>query len=206
MKESPSAIDDPLYIHLENAVRERVSSARFMHSRRTAATSMELCLRFSLDPFQGALAGISHDIGRDESAETLIDAAEQAGLRLSPLEQEQPMLLHGWYGAVLVGKLFPAVPAEVLEAVEVHTTGRAGMGPLSMVLFCADYIEPGRRHIDGEFRENLCNMSLEEMTINVIDHQMSYLHSAGRRIVKDTLLLYDTLRRGECEKERRTIK
>jgi nicotinate-nucleotide adenylyltransferase len=205
MKERLSAIDDPLYLSLEQSVRERVGGERFLHSRRTAAVAIELCQRFSIDPFMGALAGIAHDIGRDESEENLIKAAEQAGRRLSPPEQENPILLHGWYGAGLVGRLFPAVPPEVLEAVEVHTAGRDGMGPLSMVLFCADYIEPGRKHINGEFRKGLRNKSLEAMALNIIDHHISYLRSAGRRIVKDTLLLYDTLRRGECEKERRTV-
>ncbi len=206
MSECASVFDGPLYLSLEEAVRERVGEARFMHCRRTAAVAMELCHRFSIDSHEGALAGIAHDIGRDEPAEKLIWAAERAGRRLSPIERKKPMLLHGWYGAALVGRIFPAVSADVLEAIEVHTTGRSGMGPLSMVLFCADYIEPGRKHIDGNFREELLEKSLEEMTLSIIDHHLSYLRAAGRRIVKDTLLLYDTLSRGECEKERRAVK
>ena len=46
------------------------------------------------------------------------------------------------------GEVIAEVPSctqeEVLEAIRAHTTGRPGMGPLALVLYVADKIEPAR--------------------------------------------------------------
>lgn len=184
------------YRGLEELARKSISGERFAHSVRTAETASALCARFGIDPLLGAQAGIAHDIGRDTEPETLLREAEANGRPLSPAEAEKPMLLHGWYGAVLVARSFPGTDPAVLEAIEFHTAGKPGMGALAMVLFCADYIEPGRKHIDDAFRWRLEDVRLEEMVLAVLDHHLAHLRAAGRRIVKESLLLYDNLKRG----------
>jgi predicted HD superfamily hydrolase involved in NAD metabolism len=59
-------------------------------------------------------------------------------------ERQSPKLLHGPVAAELARRELGIDDEEVLEAVRAHTTGSPGMGPLALVLYVADKIEPAR--------------------------------------------------------------
>ena len=67
-----------------------------------------------------------------------------------------PIFLHGPVAAALAGKRYGIEDPEILEAVRVHTTGSAGMGPVARAVFLADKLDPtkDRRYpFNSEVRE-----------------------------------------------------
>ncbi len=81
-----------------------------------------------------------------------------------------------------------------MQAVRRHTCGHPDMGPLGMMLYVADYIEPGRTHIDPAFAGSLSDESeLEDMVLRILREEFRRLEQRGRRIEESSRLLYDSL-------------
>jgi predicted HD superfamily hydrolase involved in NAD metabolism len=73
--------------------------------------------------------------------------AESASRRL-PIDaaaREHPVLLHARLSAAIARERFGVEDAEVLSAIEKHTTGAEQMSPLDRAVYLADSLEPGRR-------------------------------------------------------------
>jgi HD superfamily phosphohydrolase YqeK len=64
---------------------------------------------------------------------------------------------------------FGVTDGEVLHAIRHHTLGDPGFGPIGLILFVADFCEPGRRHLsDADRRRILGESSLEAMARDVL--------------------------------------
>jgi len=59
-----------------------------------------------------------------------------------------PLVLHAPAGAVIAKQHYGVSDPAILRAIAWHTTGAPGMGHLAMIIFLADYCEPGR-HFRG---------------------------------------------------------
>ncbi|MCK5154036.1 MAG: hypothetical protein KAQ93_06710, partial [Spirochaetales bacterium] len=64
---------------------------------------------------------------------------------------------------------------------------------LGQILFIADYIEPGRKHVTRFLRASLMQMDLNEMTLKVLNEQTAYLRDRGYIISESSILLFDKL-------------
>jgi predicted HD superfamily hydrolase involved in NAD metabolism len=124
--------------------RERLSAKRYGHTVRVAMTAEDLARLHGLDPARARLAALLHDAARELSAGEFLGLAADLGVPIGEPERESPKLLHGPVAAELAHRELSIKDDEVLDAVREHTTGRPGMGPLSLVLFVADKIEPAR--------------------------------------------------------------
>jgi predicted HD superfamily hydrolase involved in NAD metabolism len=76
--------------------------------------------------------------------EEFLGLAQEWHLQVGDAERQSPKLLHGPAAAELARQELGFDDEEVLEAVRAHTTGKPGMGPLALVLYVADKIEPAR--------------------------------------------------------------
>ena len=174
-----------------------LSKSRYEHSLRAARMARELCERFSLDGQLGFLAGVSHDICKQFSDDALIALAKKDGFSISPLEAQKPSLLHGRAAARLIEEQFAVEEPSVLDAVRWHTFGRKGLCPLGRVLFVADKIEPGRKGISEETREEILRLGFDAMVIRVIEDNIDYLNSTGKAAAPETLEMLEELREGQ---------
>jgi len=175
------------YVHIN------LSKLRLEHSLSTSLICVELCNRFGLNDKKGKLAGLSHDIFREvQLTETIIHSLND-GYPLSAEENENPVLLHGRLGASFLKNEFGLDDEEILQAVRWHTSGHPDMGKLGQVLFIADYIEPGRKHISAAFKEKISNLDLDNMTLVILNKQIAYLRSCGYHISKASMLLHEKL-------------
>ena len=128
----------------DDFARERLSPKRYNHTLRVADTAEDLARTHNLDPVRARLSALLHDAAREMKPEEFLELVEGWNLPVGEPEQENPKLLHGPVAAEMGRRELGVEDAEVLEAVREHTTGRPGMGPLSLVLFVADKIEPAR--------------------------------------------------------------
>jgi predicted HD superfamily hydrolase involved in NAD metabolism len=128
----------------EAFTRSRLSEGRYEHTLRVAGTAEDLALAHGLDADRARLAALLHDAAREMEPDEFLGLAQEWHLQVGDAERQSPKLLHGPAAAELARRELGFDDEEVLEAVRAHTTGKPGMGPLALVLYVADKIEPAR--------------------------------------------------------------
>lgn len=185
-------VDD--YIEkIRRYAKKSEKSKRYEHSVRVAETAEYMCSLYGIDAKKGYLAGIAHDICKNISEEEMKSLAIEDGRGISDVENLKPSLLHGRAAAVLLTKEFGITDPDVIQAVAVHTFGGVGICDLAKIVFCADKIEPGREHSTEEYRSRLFAMTLDEMTLYIVEENMAYLKKKGKKIAPSTFEFRDSL-------------
>ena len=169
------------YTELEAKVRGMIKEKRFVHSLGVVEVSRMLAGRFGLSSDDAAYIGIYHDAYRYQADGTAPAYCRAHGVEVFPEEEKEPMLLHGALAAIH----FPQdaegdVPEYFQAAVRHHTLGHKEMGRYGAILYIADYMEPGRKHLDDDDRRRiLSGERLEDMIITIMDMQGEYFRKEG---------------------------
>ena len=172
-----------------------LTKPRLSHSREVARLASELCDRFHADEEKGYIAGMAHDLGRELDAAEMLLLAESDGLPVSAWERERPLILHGRAAAAILAKHTGYPDQETLQAVRDHVTGRGGMGPISRIVFVADFLEPSRDFVSPEFRRRTLALSLDEMVLAVLERKLHYVRAEAQEPAPDSLALHQELTR-----------
>jgi predicted HD superfamily hydrolase involved in NAD metabolism len=171
------------YTLLEEAdafARSRLSKERYGHTLRVADTAEDLAAVHNLDKNRARLAALLHDAARETGPEEFLRLAHEWDLPVGEPERQSPKLLHGPVAAELARRELGIEDGEVLEAVRAHTTGRPGMGPLALVLYVADKIEPARDYPSvGRLRE-LARENLHEVAAESLRRAIAHNEERGR--------------------------
>jgi nicotinate-nucleotide adenylyltransferase len=183
-----NTVSDGIIPRIETAAREALSTERFLHSRNTAIHAFDLCRRFGLDPMDGYLAGVAHDLAKQIDNKQMLKIVKSAGMEISGLEKEKPNLLHGKAAAVLLRECFSVHNEDVLEAVTYHTSGRENMGSLAKIIYIADKTESSR-NIDPSLRKKCREEALDNILLAVIELMIVKLQAKGADLSKDTVML-----------------
>lgn len=173
-------------------LKESLPEKRYRHTLGVAytAASMAMCWNYDMD--DAFLAGLLHDSAKYYSDELLIQSCEEHGFTVSDVERRNPYLLHGKAGAKIAEEKYNITKEDILGAITYHTTGRPAMSLLEQIIFVADYIEPGRKQLDGldEVRY-LAFHNLETCVVSILQHTIDYLQSSeGKEIDTTTLETY----------------
>jgi nicotinate-nucleotide adenylyltransferase len=184
---------DPRLVRLREQAERALSTKRFNHTLRVAQTARSLCKKYNLDERLGYFAGMGHDLCKEIPDETILAMVTEAGRGLSPIEQDKPGLLHGWAAKIVLARDFGVQDETVLEAVELHTFGKAGMGALAKIIFVADKIEPGRAYVNKEYLEKLRDLTLDELTVTVLEDNIEHLIHKGKRVAGESFELLEEL-------------
>jgi len=183
--------------------RERLSEKRYGHTLRVADTAESLAQVHGLDPGRARLAALLHDAARETEPEEFLRLAEEWGLSVGELERQSPKLLHGPVAAELARRELGVEDEEVLEAVRAHTVGRAGMGPLALVLYVADKIEPSRDYPSvGRIRE-LARRNLRAAAAEPLRRAVAHNEQRDRPIHPASLAMLEWLEETEGAAQRR---
>ena len=175
-------------------VEASLSRPRLVHSREVARLASELCDRFHIEEEKGYIAGMTHDLARELDLAEILLLCEGDGLPLSEEERANPLLLHGRAAAVLLAKDTGYADPDVLQAVRDHVTGRSSMGPLSRIVFAADYLEPTREFVSPEFRRRTLGLSLNEMVLAVLERKIRAVRAESREVAAEARALQEELR------------
>ncbi len=171
------------YVSLETAdafTRSRLSEKRYDHTIRVTDAARELARLHGLDEERTRLAALLHDAARETPAKELLRLAGNLGVTLGEPERESPKLLHGPVAAELARRELGVEDEEVLEAIRVHTTGAPGMGPLPLVIYVADKIEPGRDYPSVERLRKLATEDLREASAEALRRAIAHNEERGR--------------------------
>lgn len=178
---------------LEHRIDSMLSPARAAHSRAVAALAAALCERQGIDPLRGRVAGLAHDLCKElpRKEQRRLAGAYPGSHESSALMADK--ILHGPAAAFLLARDYGVDDAELLEAIALHTVGKPGLSGLSLILYCADKLEPGRDHVDPAFVERCLALPPSEMLRVVVADTMSWLTKKGHAIAPETKLLYNSL-------------
>jgi predicted HD superfamily hydrolase involved in NAD metabolism len=180
---------------LDARLDELLSSGRAAHSRRVAKLTASICRREGIDPEKGRVAGLAHDMCKEmpkkAQRELAADYPSLRGDERSTLMADK--IVHGPAAAVLLQRDYGIADEELLEAIAIHTVGRPDMHGLSIVLYCADKLEPGRDRLDEAYRKRCLKMPLEGMLLSVIEGVVGWMQSQGKAVAPETMILYSTL-------------
>ena len=165
---------------------------RYEHTLGVAETAKKMAEAFNVNPNTAYLAGILHDCAKYYSDSQLLKCCKDNNILVTDYEEKAPYLLHGKVGAFIAKTKYGIVDENVLNAVIWHTTGKENMSDLEKIIFCADYIEPGR--IVQPNLENLRSISLQNLdllTYSILKDTLDYLKSKNQIIDSYTQKAFD---------------
>jgi predicted HD superfamily hydrolase involved in NAD metabolism len=177
----------------EAFARSRLSKERYEHTLRVADTAEDLALAHDLDADMARLAALLHDAAREMDPEVFLNLAYKWRLQVEDPERQSPKLLHGPVAAELARREFGMDNEEVLQAVRAHTTGRPGMGPLALVLYVADKIEPARDYPSVGRLRKLAGEDLNEAAAESLRRAIAHNEERGKATHPASLKMLDWL-------------
>ena len=169
----------------ENAAtfaRSRLSEKRYDHTLRVADTAADVAHVHSLDEEKARLCALIHDAARETEPEEFLRLAEEWNLPVGEPERQSPKLLHGPVAAELARRELGVRDEEVLEAVRAHTTAKPGMGPLALVLYVADKIEPARDYPSVERLRKLAREDLHKAATESLRRAIAHNEGRGKDV------------------------
>lgn len=173
---------------------------RLLHSLSVGLTAESLAVTYGVDPYEARVAGVLHDWAKGLARDETLARARELDIDLgTPLDLVEP-LLHGIIAARELPERYPEVPASVWQAIERHTLGHAEMGPLDMVVFVADGIEPRRRAVPAIERQRrlVGDATLEDLFFTCFADGMAYVVDTHRYLYPGTLAIYNDLVRARA--------
>ncbi len=129
---------------IKKKLKKKLTRERYLHTIGVANTCVALAMSLGMETDTAYLAGLLHDCAKCVPYPEKIAKCEKHGIEITDIERKSPDLLHAKLGAYIAKKKFGVENEEILSAICCHTTGKPEMTDLEMILFVADYIEPGR--------------------------------------------------------------
>lgn len=187
---------------IDKTLAQMLSERRYHHSLGVAETAIKLAKHYGANEEKAYFAGLVHDCAKEIPAEEAIRLLEKDyGIKPDGISLQMPRLLHGVLGSCIAQSRFGIYDPEILDAIRYHTTGKAGMGLLSKIIYIADYIEPNRAYRDVEYLRELTFQKLEDAMLFAVDFTIKDLVDKGRTIHPDTVhLRNDLVMQKEAEK------
>lgn len=149
---------------------------------------------WGVDPDRAALAGLVHDWGRGEGdGATLLDVALRDGIEVSEAARRSPLaLLHAPVGAACLRRAGLGDEG-ILAAVAHHTVGRAGMDGLALLVYTADFCEPGRTHLGAPEVRGLLTQDLVAAARLATRYTVEHLMARGSPVEPGAIALWNDL-------------
>lgn len=179
---------------IENIVKERLSEKRARHTFNCANSARELATRFGASGKDAYIAGLLHDITKEESVENQLKLCKKRGIILDSLLLSMPQLIHAVTGATVAREEFRA-SEEICRAILYHTTGNRDMSILDKCLWLADLIEPGRAFPGVDEIRKKAETDLNGACLMGIRRTLSYLNEGEKQVHPAMLEAKDELER-----------
>ncbi len=182
----------PKSIEIQQYLSDKLSAERLQHVLAVQEMAVDLACVHKADIWQASLAALLHDSAKWMNAQALYEAVHAYEIRLDPIEEVNPSLLHPLIGVKLAVEKFAVTELEVLEAIRNHTTGNPSMGVISQVLYVADFAEPTRTHTAVHLVRELAYTDLRRAVHHVARAKIEHLLNKGVMIHPNTLHTYNS--------------
>lgn len=183
---------------LRKAMEQELSSKRYLHTLGVSYTAACLAMAHGADMDSAMTAGLLHDCAKPLKGEEQIALCEKNHLEISDVERLNPSaLLHAKVGAYLAETRYGVTVPDILNAIRYHTTGRPQMSKLEKILYIADYIEPGRKHVaDLEQIRQMAYQNLDTTMAKILENTLAHLKTTDGQIDSMTEETYEYYKKG----------
>ena len=172
----------------EELIKERLSKKRFTHSMNVAEACYDLAERFGADKKRCYLAGLLHDIMKEDLPDRQRQMTVDSGMSPDPAEIDTPALWHAVAGAAYVRDRLGINDEEILAGIRFHTIGCAKMTKLEKIVYLADMIEPNRKPYPGlKALRKLCMTDLDEARHMALRMSLDHVREQGKPLHPDTM-------------------
>lgn len=165
---------------------------RYDHSIRVTNTAIQLAGRYGVSKEQTEMAAIFHDYAKFRSKDELKRWITHTHLPKDLLFYHH-QLWHGPVGAILIEREQGIKDPAIQAAIHCHTTGKKDMSPLELILYVADYIEPGRSFPGLDEVREMANKDLVKTAWMISRNTIHYLMEKNQPIYPDTFHAYNDL-------------
>lgn len=172
-------------------VERRLSPYRFHHSMCVAKRAKELAIANNLDAEKAYLAGVLHDIMKEESLAVQQSVIESNGYKMTELELNSPNIYHQMSGAEYVRSELGIDDEDIIGGIRYHTTGRADMTDFEMLIYLADFTSEERDYPDVDIMRAKTDSSFLDGMLYSLQYTIKKLASSEKQIHPDTLHCYN---------------
>jgi len=179
--------------------------SRQAHCRSVAETAEFLARRFSVEPRAARLAGLGHDLVKDQDIGYQWELARRSlaseGMEpisdaVASMEREKSFadkIIHGPAAAVYLRDRLGIRDPGILKAVSLHSSAGHSMDPLSSIIFIADKMEPTRTYAGDREAFALREDSLNSLLKQALGLSIHWLNAKGYAIAQSSIDLYNAL-------------
>ena len=171
-------------------LKKRLTPKRFFHSLAVAKEALRLAEKYGADTKKAFLAGLLHDICKDDEPNLQLQLLSEFGIILDTVEKNARKLWHARAGAVYLKEKLGISDDEIISAVRYHTTARANMSLLEKILYLADFTSEDRDYSGVEDMRIAVDISLEHAMSEALIFTVVDLGEKGMPIHADTLDAY----------------
>ena len=180
------------YSEIKKKLKKSQDKERYEHTKGVMYTAGCLAMAHGYYLEKAMLAGLLHDCAKCIPNDEKLALCKEHNILVSPVEAENPFLLHAKLGAFLAESEYNITDPDVLHAIKVHTTGEPDMNILDKIIFIADYIEPGRNKAPNlEKLRKLAFHDLNACMAQILRDTLMYLNSGKGTIDSTTQLTYE---------------
>ena len=190
---------------LRKEMEKALEPKRYEHTLSVTYTAANLATVHGVDVDKALVAGMLHDCAKCLSHKKQVSLCSKNNMQLSELEaMEDSPLIHAKAGSILAKEEYGIEDEDILNAICYHTTGRPQMSPLEKIIYIADYIEPGRKHIKRTAEETrtdrlnqvrrMAYQDLDEALCNILSDTLDYLTERGGNVESMTQKTYEYYR------------
>lgn len=176
---------------IEKKLKKELDKERFTHTLGVMYTAAALAMAYHADLEQAMYAGLLHDCAKCVSNRDKFKLCKKYDIPISPSEERSPFLLHAKLGALFAQKYYETEDADILHAIQVHTTGAPEMNMLDKIIYIADYIEPNRDK--APHLEEVRKMAFEDLNrtmLKILSDTLDYLKRKGGELDPMTIEAY----------------
>ncbi|MUK87062.1 HD domain-containing protein [Ornithinibacillus sp. L9] len=173
-------------------VEPHLTKERFEHTVRVADTALTLAGLYGESQKKVEIASIFHDYAKYRPLDEMERWITTSYLPKDLLSYHHE-LWHGPVGSLLIDQEHGIKDEEIKSAVYCHTTGKANMSKLDMIVFVADYIEPGRDFPGLNEVRDMAEKDLLKTAWMVSRNTINYLIHKQTSIYPDTFHAYNDL-------------
>ncbi|MBQ3088645.1 MAG: nicotinate (nicotinamide) nucleotide adenylyltransferase [Clostridia bacterium] len=171
-------------------LKKRLSEKRFFHSLAVAKEALRLAEKYGCDTKKAFLAGLLHDICKDDEPNLQLQLLDEFGIILGNVEKNARKLWHAMAGAVYIKEKLKLNDFEIISAVRYHTTARANMSLLEKILYLADFTSEDRDYPGADDMRKAVDVSIEHAMREALIFTVVDLTERGMPVHSDTMDAY----------------
>ncbi|HEX6593120.1 MAG TPA: bis(5'-nucleosyl)-tetraphosphatase (symmetrical) YqeK [Bacillota bacterium] len=177
-------------------IRPHLTDERYEHTLRVTDTALELARMYDVGVHakKVELAALFHDYAKYRRLEEMKQWILQSRLPKDLLQYHHE-LWHGPVGALLIERELGIKDKMIQQAIHYHTTGKAHMTTFELVIFVADYIEPGRSFPGLDEVRDVSQHDLTRAAWMISRNTIRFLLAKNSKIYPDTFHAYNDLTR-----------